>query len=691
MLPRITRGPGNPPTQKEEGAERGVGPLISAVESQAWAPISTADVLPILNFGRDESGSRGYGGSFGASAGGSGGGGLGIEGFSPKPPPCTQKRRPMRFARRQLAVPKGGAWGLLAPALEVEQEVAAAIEGSLDGWHTAFASRIVEQHAGSNSSLSGVESIGAFRELRKDEEGSPGGSSCSTQNSPGAVPEPFKSPVAALLSRSEGAAGMGDSEQEQPLIEVPQGSHGVIIAGELCELSTLTRMVASAIKDSSSLPVVSLLFVAAPTGGDSPSSQTSEDRRVQAVLQAQAALLDAGADDVIVRQNACTDSLRLELAMSAKRAERRRNDFAVMKDAISQVQAQAREREMTLADEDARDGAQHNKLFWSCVHRIFDGFPKIEPQEIPENLGPGDIVGTCELDELLGEGGFGCVYAAINTETQTTEAIKVLQKTTIQDLAKVRNTWREFTVLHKIRHPGIIRLLRVTHTRHHVCIHMELAGTTTMCDFIMDQDTLTSAQTWDLGEQITAALAYLHRIGIAHRDVKHDNVVLSCCDKDANEDKPKAKLVDFGMALEVSKARAEGQCGTMPFAAPEILQGMKPSFDPCAGDVWAFGVLILDALHGVGKMCRLLGWPEPASVSAERGDELAHFWTRPGEDRVRSLGGIIDQTGALASGAIDREFVELLLGIFSVDIEYRWVMDEVAEWFGARGHIAEAG
>jgi len=341
-------------------------------------------------------------------------------------------------------------------------------------------------------------------------------------------------------------------------------------------------------------------------------------------------------------------------------------------------------------------GPQHNKLFWSCVHRIMDGFPKIDPHMTADEMGTGTRLGSCVLGDVIGEGAFGSVFDARHQETGDAFAIKVLTKTKIQDLAQTRNIWREFTLLQRLRHPNIVRLIGVAHTRHHICIKMEFAGQSTLHEAIVATGRLDEEDVWDLLGQVAVALQYCHNVGVAHRDVKHENIALA-----EDESMPRgttAKLIDFGLALEVSKARAETPCGTMPFAAPEILKGLRPgcqlTCDMKATDVWAHGVVVLDALCGLGQINRMLSWPENVTQSAEKGDELFSFFGRERTeveasllDAVRERRG--DETGggepSRPSDTSCSAMVELLLGAFQVNPECRMTMEEVNEWMASQG------
>jgi serine/threonine protein kinase len=92
-----------------------------------------------------------------------------------------------------------------------------------------------------------------------------------------------------------------------------------------------------------------------------------------------------------------------------------------------------------------------------------------------------------------------------------------------------------------------------------------------------------------MAAQINAALAHLHRLDVAHRDLKPGNVLFA-------GDKW-LKLCDFGFAKRCRGQRLHTMCGTPIYMAPELTQESKKGYEGHPVDMWAFGALLYEMLH----------------------------------------------------------------------------------------------
>ncbi|CAA9993710.1 unnamed protein product [Nesidiocoris tenuis] len=130
---------------------------------------------------------------------------------------------------------------------------------------------------------------------------------------------------------------------------------------------------------------------------------------------------------------------------------------------------------------------------------------------------------------------------------------------------------REIDILTKIQHPHIIHLFSMLHKSSRYFIFMRLAEKGDLLEFILKKNHIGEgrARTW--ATQLALALEYLHTMGIVHRDIKTENILITAAYN--------AKLSDFGFARNIYENGLEvlcqTHCGSMPYTAPEVLRGKK--------------------------------------------------------------------------------------------------------------------
>ncbi|KJH45269.1 kinase domain protein [Dictyocaulus viviparus] len=177
-------------------------------------------------------------------------------------------------------------------------------------------------------------------------------------------------------------------------------------------------------------------------------------------------------------------------------------------------------------------------------------------------------------EKVLGSGQFGTVYSAIQRHTGVEVAVKV-------------------AILQRICHSGIVRLEFMCETKDKIFVVMEKMNGD-MLELILSQAAgrLDERATRFLLVQILSALKYLHNQGIAHCDLKPENVLLS----EMNTNFPQTKICDFGYARFIGESQFRKTIvGTPAYLPPEVLlrQGYNKSLD-----MWSVGVIIYVTLSG---------------------------------------------------------------------------------------------
>jgi len=201
---------------------------------------------------------------------------------------------------------------------------------------------------------------------------------------------------------------------------------------------------------------------------------------------------------------------------------------------------------------------------------------------------PGVVAGRYELGSVLGVGSSAVVHRARDLRRGVEVAIKCFRPGgSERDLRQQR---QEMALLARLDHPGLVRLHDGGLVEDCPFVVTDLVEGPTLAERIATGPPLAPGVVRRLGAHLADALAYVHAAGIVHRDVKPANVLLG--------DGGRPRLADFGIAraLEATAATADGcVVGTAAYLAPEQVRG---EFVAPATDVYALGLVLLEALTG---------------------------------------------------------------------------------------------
>lgn len=220
----------------------------------------------------------------------------------------------------------------------------------------------------------------------------------------------------------------------------------------------------------------------------------------------------------------------------------------------------------------------------------------------------GRTMGPFALDRLLGEGGFAWVFAAHRVDDGTPKAVKALKPRYAADRQFSQRFRNEYEVVSELSHPHIVRITDVG-TEGGISYFAMDRYVDSLASLLERDGPLPEERAIAIGIEIADALAYAHKAGIIHRDIKVDNILL-------RED-GSAVLADFGIARAVSGyVSATGvnmTIGTPQYVSPEQAQGR-----PLDGrsDLYALGVTLYKALTGQLPF-RSTDWFELARMHVE--------------------------------------------------------------------------
>ena len=212
---------------------------------------------------------------------------------------------------------------------------------------------------------------------------------------------------------------------------------------------------------------------------------------------------------------------------------------------------------------------------------------------LPEGTRLNDIF---EVGEFIATGGMGNVYRGRNVQTGDVVAIKVIRQDMAEDAAALALFRKEASILHNLMHDAIVRyyLFSVDVRLQRPYLAMEYVEGQALSDRLQ-AGALPLADTFVLTERLAAGLAAAHRLGVVHRDISPDNVILQGGLLD------KAKIIDFGIARAANLGGAtvigDGFAGKYNYVSPEQLGLYGGDVTP-RSDIYSLGLVLLQCLRG---------------------------------------------------------------------------------------------
>ena len=186
--------------------------------------------------------------------------------------------------------------------------------------------------------------------------------------------------------------------------------------------------------------------------------------------------------------------------------------------------------------------------------------------------------------DRVGEGGMGVVYRARHLAFNEIRALKVVHQSFAEDRAFIKRFKTEAIVARKLLHPNAVRIDDLDTTEDgRPFIVMELVEGGNLKALIAEAGILPVGRALNIAAQAADALGAAHRLGIVHRDIKPDNILVTRSPADGKSDL--VKVVDFGIAkvregtLDVGSGYGNTKSGmivgTPQYLSPEQAMGMQ--------------------------------------------------------------------------------------------------------------------
>ncbi len=200
-----------------------------------------------------------------------------------------------------------------------------------------------------------------------------------------------------------------------------------------------------------------------------------------------------------------------------------------------------------------------------------------------------------EVLQLLGEGGMGCVYRARHRVLGRQFALKALRPELAQDLTLAERFVQEARAAAAISHPNVVSITDFGMLDHgQPYFVMELLEGRTLSSVLRERGSIEPEQVALIARSIASALSAAHEVGVIHRDLKPDNVILL-----GDETVPSAlKVLDFGLAQLLGKRRLTRD--DIVYGTPQYMSPEQAAGEPLDArvDVYSLGILMYEMLTG---------------------------------------------------------------------------------------------
>ena len=228
------------------------------------------------------------------------------------------------------------------------------------------------------------------------------------------------------------------------------------------------------------------------------------------------------------------------------------------------------------------------RKYYTKSHKICKEFV----ENIKKAIGYAKFSDLYEMKEVIGKGKFGVVNLGIHKKTGQQVAIKILNKENIKTIEDKELVRIEIEILKLCHHPNIVRLLDHLENNDYIYIVTEYIGGGTLGQYLKKKKfNFSERQATNIMSQIANGVKYLHQYGIAHRDLKPDNIMIT-----QQNDYGVIKIMDFGLSkiLSPNERMVDGY-GTLSYVAPEVL--LRTPYNKEV-DIWSMGVILFYMLSG---------------------------------------------------------------------------------------------
>lgn len=313
---------------------------------------------------------------------------------------------------------------------------------------------------------------------------------------------------------------------------------------------------------------------------------------------------------------------------------------------------------------------------------------------------------TYRIDKFLARGGMGAVYRATHILLNTQHAIKIILSDFADNPDVMEALRREANALRRVRNDAVVEYegLHVDdHGRRFLV--MQFVEGPSLSEVIKDRG-LTPDELGRLKNRLALGLAAAHEVGIIHRDISPDNIIL----REGRVDK--ATIIDFGIAKTVENDPTKVEhsifqgdfLGKYAFASPEHFSGKVET----RSDIYSLGLVLAAAAIGHGKRLKLGGSlsemilarqkiPELDQVPMELRADLTRMLQPNPDDRPQTMLDLVDADArptlppsasrSTVAAYIVRGIAIVVIVLAALLIGYRYYPAPVLNLFGAKTSV----
>jgi phosphorylase kinase gamma subunit/serine/threonine-protein kinase Chk2/calcium/calmodulin-dependent protein kinase I len=235
---------------------------------------------------------------------------------------------------------------------------------------------------------------------------------------------------------------------------------------------------------------------------------------------------------------------------------------------------------------------RHDNSRYSTDSEVTDAGLRRRGETVRQMLHQGrNIMDYYDLVKVVGEGAYGQVYVALERTTGVQRAVKVVDtsKAALSSPTFLNTLLSEAEIMRTLQHPLIVQLEDVFASGPTFYFVMELLSGGDLFDRVVKKGFYLERDAVPLMRKLLTAIAFIHSRGVAHRDLKIENIMLESTHNDVD-----IKVTDFGLAK--SGDAYQTFCGTPNYYAPEVLERKHNVRNDAKystiADMWSCGVIM---------------------------------------------------------------------------------------------------